>query len=225
MTLRLYFHPLSSFCHKALVALYENDTPFTPAVVDLGNEASAAAMTALWPMKRFPLLQDEARGETLPESSVIIEYLQLHYPGATRFLPADPALALEARLWDRVFDNYLQVPMQKVVFDSLRPEGGKDALGVDQARQQLALAYDLLERRLAGRQWVVGEDFGLADCAAAPALFYANTLQPFAAGQVNLRRYLRRLEQRPAYARVLAEAKPFFRYFPLEPKPRIGASA
>jgi glutathione S-transferase len=121
MSLKLYFHPLSSFCQKALIALYENETPFEPHIVDLADETSSAEFKKIWPIGKFPVLRDEARDRTVPESSIIIEYLAQHYPGATQLVPADAELARQARMRDRFYDLYVNVPMQKVVTDRLRP--------------------------------------------------------------------------------------------------------
>jgi glutathione S-transferase len=222
MSLKLYFHPLASFCHKALVALYENGTAFEPVLVDLGDEASRAAFKAVWPMAKMPVLRDEARQCTVAEATVIIEYLDAHRPGPTRFVPADADLAWRTRMWDRFHDHYLQEPMQKIVADRLRPASSNDPFGVEQAKAQLREAYDIIEREMEGRSWAIGDAFTLADCAAAPALFYANTVLPFGGSFRNLPAYLDRLTARPSFARVLDEAEPYFRHFPLEPKPRIA---
>jgi glutathione S-transferase len=221
MSLRLYFHPLASFCHKALIALYENETPFEPVIVDLGDAASRAAFRAVWPVAKMPVLRDDARGRTVAESTIVVEYLDAHYPGTTRFLPADPDGAWQTRMWDRFFDHYVQEPMQKIVTDRLRPAGKSDAYGVAQAQAQLHEACAVLERELAARTWM-GDAFTLADCAAAPALFYANTVAPFEKTQSNLAAYLGRLMARPSFARVLEEAQPYFELFPMEKKPRIA---
>jgi glutathione S-transferase len=221
MTLELHFHPLASFCHKALIALYENATPFEPVIVDLADERSRAAFAAIWPLARMPVLRDRARDRTAAESTIVVEYLESFYPGPTRLLPADPDMAWQVRLWDRFFDHYVQEPMQKIVLDALRPAGHRDSYGVAQAKALLAQALDMAEQRLAGRVWMVGPGFSLADCAAAPALFYADTVAPFGETHPELAGYLARLTARPAFARVLAEAEPYFRFFPLDPKPRI----
>lgn len=222
MSLKLYFHPLASFCHKALIALYENGTPFEPVIVDLGDEASSAAFKAVWPMAKMPALRDEARGHTVAESTIIIEYLDLRYPGRTRFLPADPDLAWQTRLWDRFFDHYVQEPMQKIVGDRLRPAGKDDPYGVEQAKAQLHQAYRVAERQMGSKPWAAGDDFTLADCAAAPALFYANTVVPIDAPHERLLAYLDRLMGRPSFARVLDEAEPYFGLFPMDRKPHIA---
>ena len=224
MSLKLYFHPLSSFCHKALIALYENDTPFEPHIVDLADEDSRAAFKRIWPIGKFPVLRDEARDRTIPESSMIIEYLAQHYPGRTPLVPADPDLALETRLRDRVYDLYVNVPMQKIVTDRLRPPGRNDAQGVDEAKALLQTACRVLDQEMASRTWATGEAFTMADCAAAPALFYADTLAPFAGTYDNLGSYLDRLIARPAFARVLEEAQPYFGLFPMDRKPEFARS-
>ena len=224
MSLKLYFHPLSSFCHKALIALYENDTPFEPHIVDLADENSRAAFKRIWPIGKFPVLRDEARDRTIPESSMIIEYLAQHYPGRTPLVPADPDLALETRLRDRVYDLYVNVPMQKIVTDRLRPPGRNDAQGVADAKALLQTACRVLDQEMASRTWATGEAFTMADCAAAPALFYADTLAPFAGTYDNLGSYLDRLIARPSFARVLDEAQPYFGLFPMDRKPEFARS-
>lgn len=218
MSLTLHMHPLASYCWKVLIALYENDTPFEAHLVDLGDPQVVAAFKALWPTARMPLLVDKARDRTVPETSIIIEYLQAAYPGPVRFIPDDPEAALRVRLLDRLFDNYVQESMQKIVGDRIRPAGAKDPHGVAHARSQLAMAYDLLEGQLAGRTWAAGEAFSLADCAAAPALFYANKVAPLGAAHPVVSAYLDRLLARPSFARVLQEAEPYFAMFPTEDK-------
>jgi glutathione S-transferase len=214
MTLVLYFHPLSSFCQKALIALYENGTPFEPRIVDLSDEASRAAFLRLWPIGKFPVLRDEARDRLIPESSVIIEYLDQHYPGPTPLVPADPDLALKTRLADRFYDLYVHEPMQKIVGDRLRPAGERDAFGVAQAKARLQTAYAMIDAEMATQMWAAGETFTAADCAAAPALFYARLVLPFGDAHQNLARYFARLMDRPSFARAVAEAKPHFGLFP-----------
>jgi glutathione S-transferase len=223
MSLKLYYHPLSSFCPKALIALYENDTPFEPILVDLSDERSGAALRSLWPIAKFPVLRDEARQRTVAEATVIIEYLDTYHAGATRFVPADPELDWQTRMWDRFYDLYVNVSIQKIVVDRLRPAGANDSFGVEQAKAMLKTAYGMVEREMAGKTWALGDSFGLADCAASPALFYANTVMPFDPSQTNLRAYFERLMSRPSYARALKEAEPYFDMFPMEQKPqRIG---
>jgi glutathione S-transferase len=212
MSLTLYYHPLASFCHKVLVALYENETPFEGRIVDLADERSSAEMLSYWPVGKFPVLRDEKRGRTVPETSIIIEYLSRHYPGRTALVPDDPELALEARLWDRFFDFYVNTPMGKVVTDRL--PGRNDPFGVDEARATLRRAYDMLERQVESRQWAVGDEFTMADCAAAPSLFYAGIVEPFGANHPRVAAYFERLYARPSFARTIAEARPYFVNFP-----------
>ena len=214
MSLTLHMHPLASYCWKVLIALYENDTPFEVQIVDLGDPVSAAAFKALWPTGKMPVLRDTARDRTVPETSVIIEYLQTWYPGAVRFIPDDPQAALNVRLTDRLYDLYVQEPMQKIVGDRIRPEGAKDPYGVVHARAQLAMAYDMVEAQLADRTWAAGEAFSLADCAAAPALFYADKVAPLAPTHPKTSAYLDRLLARSSFSRVIEEAQPYFAMFP-----------
>jgi glutathione S-transferase len=214
MALTLYLHPLASFCHKVLLALYENDTAFEARIVDLGDDASSAELRGHWPVGKIPVLRDAARNATVAETSIIIEYLDHHYPGPARLLPETFEDALQVRLWDRFFDLYVSVPMAKIVTDRIRPEGRKDPHGVEEAEATLAVAYDMLERHIAGRRWAAGELFSMADCAAAPALFYAGIVQPFGESHPGVAAYFERLLQRPAFQRVLAEARPYFEMFP-----------
>ena len=216
MSLTLHFHPLSSFCHKVLIALHENGTPFTPNIVNLQNEAERAALCKLWPIGKFPVLEDHARDWSVSESSIIIEYLDQHYPGKTRLVPEDADRARQMRFRDRFFDLYIHLPMQKIVGDRLRPADKKDPYGVEEARAQMRVALGMVEQAMAAKTWANGEAFTMADCAAAPALFYAGKVMPFAATHPNAAAYLRRLVERPSYARALKEAEPYFRFFPKE---------
>jgi len=209
---RLYAHPFSSYCQKVLVALYENGTAF-----DYRNlEAPGAGdeLAALWPMKRFPVLVDGDR--TVLEASCIIEYLQLHYPGPSRLIPDDPEAALEVRMLDRFFDNYVSTPQQKFVADVLRPEGAnRDPHGVAEARAMLDTSYAWLDERMASREWATGTTFTLADCGAAPFLFYADWTHPIDPHYANVRAYRQRLLARPSVKRAVDEARPYRSYFPL----------
>jgi glutathione S-transferase len=216
MSLTLHFHPLASYCWKALIALYENEIPFTPHKVDLGNPAERAALLKLWPIGKFPVLGDDARGHTVPESSIIIEYLDRHYPGPTRFIPADPEPALQTRLRDRFYDLYVHLPMQKIMVDRLRPADKRDPHGVEEARTQLRTSYAMIDKQMSAGTWAMGEAFSLADCAAAPSLFYGNMAVPFGEDQKNLRAYFERLKARPCFARVMKEAEPYFNMVPKE---------
>jgi glutathione S-transferase len=216
MPLTLYYHPLSSFCWKALIALYENGTPFTPQMVDLSKEDERAALLKIWPIGKFPVLHDSANDRIVPESTIIIEYLDTHYPGATRFLPEDADAARQTRLRDRFYDLYVHLPMQKIMGDRLRPANARDAYGVEEAKARIKSCYGMIDKEVGSRTWAMGETFGLADCAAAPALFYAGMVVPFGAGHNNLGAYFERLKARPSFARVLKEAEPYFDMVPKE---------
>ncbi len=207
--LTLYGHPISSYTWKALIALYENETPFSTIVVD---QNSYAAFKALWPLAKFPVLRDGKR--VIPEASLIIEHLDSHHRGRVRFLPDDADAAAAVRLWDRVFDNYVMTPMTKIIADILRPADKRDAHGVGEARALLRTAYDMIEAQLGERAFIVGDNFSMADCAAAPSLYYAVRNEPLAASHVATAAYLERLKQRPSFARVLVEAQPLFHLYP-----------
>ena len=205
---------MASYCHKVLIALYENDTPFTPNIVDLANETERAALLKLWPIGKFPVLRDDTRNETVPESTVIIEYLDRHCPGRTQFIPGDDDRAWQTRLRDRFYDLYVHEPMQKIVGDRLRPEGKKDPHDVEEAKTRLRTSYRIINQAMAMSGWAMGDAFSLADCAAAPALLYANEVLPFGESHSNVAAYLDRLKARPSCARVLKEAEPYFAMFP-----------
>ncbi|UVK96526.1 glutathione S-transferase family protein [Pseudomonas sp. B21-048] len=210
MSLTLYYHPLASFCHKVLIALYENGTEFERRIIDLGDAADRAELQALWPIGKFPIIHDHARQRNLPESSIIIEYLDRLHPGKHRLVPDDWDSALEVRLWDRFFDHYVQVPMQQIVSDRLHATNGD----LTRERSTLETAYGMLDRRMASRIWVASPEFSMADCAAAPALFYASTLVPFPDDYGHLSAYFDRLVQRPSFQRVIDEARPWFSLYP-----------
>jgi glutathione S-transferase len=214
MALKLHMHPLSSYCWKALIALYENETPFEPHLVDLGDEAARKAFLKLWPIAKLPVLRDDARDRTVPESSIIIEYLALHYPGRVALVPKDGSLAVEMRMRDRFYDLYVHEPTQKIFGDRRRPAGKSDPYGVEQAKATLLTSYGIIEDAMATRTWATGEHFGMADCAAAPALHYGNLVLPFGEDHPNVAAYLMRLESRPSFARVLREAKPHMHAVP-----------
>ena len=216
MSLTLHYHPLASFCWKALIALYEKGTRFTPNLVDLRNETERAALLKLWPIGKFPVLRDDARGETVPESSIIIEYLDRHYPGPTRLIPENPELALQARLRDRFYDLYVHLPMQKIMGDRLRPADKRDPHGVEEARSMLRTSYRMIEQQMAAATWPIGDAFSIADCSALPPLFYGNMVEPFGDTHNNLNAYFGRLKARPSIARVTKEAEPYFSMVPKE---------
>lgn len=212
MSLILHSHPLSSYCMKVLIALYEAGTPFTAAMVNLGDAEAKAAYAAMWPTCKIPLLQDGTR--IVPETSVQIEYLDEHHPSARPLLPQDPAKRLDARLWDRVSDLYVMNQMMRLVDDRMRPAAERDPRAVREAQGLLTTAYGMIDRNMADKAWAVGDAFSIADCAAAPALFYAGIVFPFPETHTNLAAYFERLLARPSVARVLKEARPFFQYFP-----------
>jgi glutathione S-transferase len=214
VALTLYFHPLASFCHKVLLALYENGTSFDARVVDLGDPASRTTFFDLWPVGKIPVLRDEDRDCTLPETTIILEYLEQHYAGRTPLFPRDGETLLTARLWDRFFDLYVMAPMQKIVTDRIRPNGRQDPHGVAEAVQTLNTSYGMIERQVANRPWAIGDAFTFADCAAAPALFYADTVVPFTATHPAVAAYFDRLANRASFQRVIAEARPYFQFYP-----------
>jgi glutathione S-transferase len=219
MSLTLYYHPLSSFCMKALTALYEGGVEFTPHLVDLGNPEAADAFRKIWPPGTFPVLRDAVRENVIPESTIIIEYLSQYFPEKCGLLPADAEAARQTRFWDRFYDLNVHVPMQKIVTDKLRPAGGNDAFGVEQARKSLRISYGIIDAHMAylaketSAPWATGDSYTMADCAASPALYYANLVAPLDA-HANAAAYLTRLKQRPSFARVLKEAEPYFAMFP-----------
>jgi glutathione S-transferase len=206
VALTLYHHPFSSYCWKALLALHENEVPFTARTIDLSNEKEAGELKGLWPIGKFPVLQDSSRHQTVPESSIIIEYVDQHYPGKAPLIPSDRELARQVRLRDRFFDFYVMDPMAKIVTDNFRPAGRNDLHGVEQARKTLATAYDMIDQEMAGKTWAMGDLFTMADISASPALFYADLVEPLAPRHKNAAAYLDRLMKRPAFIKVLKEA-------------------
>jgi glutathione S-transferase len=209
-TLTLYYHPLSSFCHKVLIALYENNIEFERRIIDFSNEADRAELHAIWPFNKFPVIRDHARRRDVAESTAIIEYLNHYFAGERSLLPTDWEAAFEVRFWDRIFDTYVQRPMQQIVSDRVY---GNHA-DLTNERTTLETAYRMIDQHMASRMWVSGKHFSMADCAAAPALFYASTLQPFPDELKHLSAYFDRLLRRPSFARVLEEAKPYFSMYP-----------
>ena len=209
----LYAHPFSSYSQKALIALYENGTDFDYRVLDHETPETLAEFEALWPVKRFPILVDGDR--TILESSTVIEYLDTHYSGPAKLIPADPEIAIEVRMLDRIFDNYISTPQQTIIFNSIRPEADRDPYGDQQARDMLDRTYGWLDDYLKGRTWAVGDTFTLSDCAAGPALFYADWTHRIDEGFAKLHAYRRRLLARPSFARAVDEARPYRSYFPL----------
>jgi glutathione S-transferase len=211
--LKLYAHPFSSYSQKAQIALYENATPFEYRKLSGPDSDASRELAALWPMQRFPVLVDGDR--TVLEATAIIEYLAVRHPGPVALIPRDADAAVDVRMMDRIFDNYISTPQQKLVFDSLRPEADRDVYGQDEARRMLETAYAWLDRRMADREWASGDAFSLADCAAAPALFYADWTHRIDAAHTNLIAYRTRLLARPSVARGVDEARPYRPWFPL----------
>jgi glutathione S-transferase len=214
MSLTLHYHPLASFCWKALIGLYELGIPFEKHLVDLGDPEARAAFARLWPLAKFPVLRDDARGKTIPESTILLEYADRLKDGGPHLLPTDAERALECRLRDRLFDTYVHLPLQTIVGDRLRPAEARDPLGVERARAQLETSYALFDAQRIDGPWAMGESFTLADCAAMPAFYYANEVAPFEGRWKNLTTYLDRLKKRPSVARVLNEAAPYLHMFP-----------
>jgi glutathione S-transferase len=210
MSLTLYAHPFASYCWKALIALYENATPFTYRVVE--DAAAWAELESLWPIKKFPLLRDG--DSTIVESSIIIEYLMRRHPGATRLIPENEDASLQARFMDRFFDNYIMTPMNTLVLDRMRTQNERDSKGVADARKLLDVAYGWLDNQLRHEAWASGSTFSLADCSAAPALFYADWVHPVGDRFPEVLAYRRRVLLRPAVARVVDEARPYRNLFP-----------
>lgn len=213
MALQLIYHPFSSYCQKALIALYENNTPFERLELGAPDSPVNRRLAELWPIKRFPVLLDGER--TIFEATCVIEYLGLHHPGPVQLIPSDPKAALEVRMLDRFFDNYVSTPQQKFIFDVLRQSADRDPYGVAEAGAMLDTAYAWLDQRMAGRTWAVDDRFSLADCAAAPFLFYADWTHVIGDRHPNVLAYRKRLLARPSFARAVDEARPFRSYFPL----------
>ena len=213
MTIEVFGHPFSSYTQKALIALHENDTPFTFRAIAPDEPDNNARFAALWPIRKFPILVEG--GRTVLEATAIIEHLAARHPGPIALIPADPDLDVEVRMMDRVFDNYVSTPQGRIVFNSMRAEADRDPLGDAEARKMLETTYAWLDQRLGGREWATDHGFSLADCAAAPALFYADWTHPISERFKTLKAYRARLLARPSVARCVDEARPYRDYFPL----------
>ncbi len=210
--LTLHYHPLSSYCHKALIAIDELRLDVAKQTLNLGDPTQRAAFLALWPMGKMPLLVDGE--QRIPETSILIEHLQRHHAPHGTLLPADGDAALTVRLWDRFFDQYVMTPMQALTADLLRDEAERDPIGVARAKQTLSTAYPLIEQQLGERSWIAADAFTLADCAAAPSLFYAVAYVPIPDELPLLRAYVDRLMARPSVAATVDQARPYFKFFP-----------
>ncbi|MCW5729744.1 MAG: glutathione S-transferase family protein [Alphaproteobacteria bacterium] len=213
MSLLLYGHPFSSYTQKVLIALYENATRFEFRTIGPDTPQHVAEWRRRWPLSKFPLLVDGARD--IAETSIIIEYLQLVHPGPVRLLPEAPLAALEVRFLDRFFDLHVMDAAQHAVDGALTGDAARRREGLERSVEKLGRAYGWLETRLVGRNWAAGEDFTMADCAAAPSLFYADWVHPIPAALTALRAYRTRLLGRPSFARAVEEARPFRPLFPL----------
>lgn len=214
MTLILYYHPFSSYCQKAMIALYEKEVDFEPFLIEnIGDPQQRAMFEAVWPYAKFPVLHDIEAGETIPEASLICAYADGVSDAGPRLVPANPTAARRVHIFDRILDNYLHTPMQKIVGDRLRPDDQRDRFGVAEARAQIATSYDILESRIADVGWMTGAEFTLADCAAGPPLFYCSKLVPLD-NHRRLRAYLKRAIERPSFKRCLDDAAYFRPYFP-----------
>ena len=213
MALELYAHPFSSYCQKALIAFYENGIPFTYRMLGAEDSSAMAELEARWPLKRFPMLIDS--GRAVHEATIIIEYLNTAYPGPVRLIPDNAAAAVEVRFMDRFFDNYIQTPQQTIVFNALRKPDERDPKGVADAHAAFETAYGWLDKRMTDRQWAAGDKFSMADCAAAPALFYADWTHPISDEFPNVRAYRARLNARPSFTRAINEGRPYRSFFPL----------
>jgi glutathione S-transferase len=213
MVIQLFGHPFSSYTWKAEIAFYENDTPFEFRMVDPEHPENGAELSRRSAVGKFPLLVD---GDTAVfEATAIIEYIEAEHPGPVRLIPANPEAAVKVRMMDRVFDNYVMNVMTVMVGNALRPEEHRDPYGVERARADLDRIYAWLDGELAGRDWACGADFTLADCAAAPSLFYADWVHPIAEKHTALKAYRGRLMARPSVARCIDDARPYRAYFPL----------
>jgi len=211
MTIELFAHPFSSYCQKAIAAFYESGTPFALRTIEPGGGPVIDELKRLWPIGKFPVLREG--GRVVFEATSIVEYLDVHHPGPVRLIPADPDAAIEVRMMDRFFDNYIATPQQRLVFDLIRPEGERNPADVTEARAMLDQAYAWLDERMASREWAAGE-FGLADLSAAPQLFYADWSHPLDGRFPNVAAYRARLIARPAFARAIEEARPYRSFFP-----------
>ena len=208
----LFAHPFASYCQKVLIALYENGTDFIYRKIGPEDPGAMSELTALWPLKKFPVLLDA--GQTYVESSIIIEHLATRHSGAVQLIPKDFAGALEVRTMDRFFDNYVMTPMQRIVADFMRAANDRDPLGVHEARSTLDSAYGWLNGVMATRTWSAGGEFSLADCAAAPSLFYADWVHEIRDEFPHVSALRRRLLARPSIARTIDEARPYRQFFP-----------
>ena len=214
MSITLYGHYFSSYCQKALIAFYEHGLDFTLREIDFQNEDIMQELGALWPIKKMPVIVDQ--GRSVIESSIIVEYVDEKYHGDSRLIPQDADSALDTRFMDRFFDNYIATPQMKLVIDAMRSAGDKDPCGVTKAKEMLETSYAWLDDKMKNREWAIGDDFTLADCAAGPHLFYTHWSHPIDARFEHLLAYRNRLMARPSFARCIEDGRPFRSLFPLD---------
>ena len=207
--MKLYYFPLSTYSQKALIALFEKHAEFESEEVKLFDEAERERYRKIYPLGRIPLLVLDD-GHMIPESSIIIEYLDAHFEDGPRLIPSGAEAARQTRFHDRMMDLYVNDSIATLLFQSWKPEAARDQELIDRSRFRAGVMYDFMEQRLDGRTWLMGEDFTMADCAAGPALLYAGDLFPFA-DRPRIAAYWERLRTRPSYARVLEEAEPHLR--------------
>lgn len=212
MTIELFAHPFSSYCQKAIIALHEHGLDWTLRMIEPGSEWTAE-WEKLWPIRRFPVLREGTR--VVPEASAIIEHLHARHRTATPLIPDDPDEAVEVRTLDRFFDHYVSDPQGRIVLNAIRREDQRDPLAEQEAWALLDRAYAWLDARMAGRTWAVGDAFSMADCAAAPSLFYADWTYPLGDRFANVAAYRARLLQRPSVAHAVDAARPYRHLFPL----------
>lgn len=211
--LTLHYHPLSSHCQRVLIAIDLLGVDVERRLLNLADPAERAAHLALWPLGKMPLLVD--RGRVIPETSIIIEHLQrTHAQHGARLIPDEADAAIAVRLWDRLVDLYVMIPMQALTADLLTPQAERDPRSVERARATLSTSYAVIDRQLQGRTWLAGDTFSMADCTAAPSLFYAMTYLPVAPEHAQLAAYFERLLEHPAVAAVIDHARPYFRFYP-----------
>ena len=211
--IQLFGHPFSSYTWKALIAFWEKDIAFDFRALGPDHPENGEEFAHLWPIGKFPLLLDG--GRQVMEATSIIDYLEVAFPQATRLIPEDPLSAQHVRMLDRIFDNYVMEPTQRVVANAMLPERRQDPENVAAAEAALDRIYDWLDAHLAKREWAAFDDFSLADCAAAPSLFYADWVLPIGDTRPHLSAYRGRLLARPTIARAVEGARPYRHLFPL----------
>ena len=213
MTPALYGHPLSSFTWKALIAAYERDVAFEFRMLDPDHSENLARIGTLTPTGQFPAVVDGER--EIVESNAVIEYFDLFHGRGEPMVPQDRREALEARMLTEVFDDYVHLQVQRIVGNALRAPAERDPTGVEYAHGLIERCYLWLEKRLPAGQWASCGRFTIADCAAAPALFYADWVHPIGEHLPKLAAYRARLLSRPSVARTVDEARPYRHLFPL----------